>query len=321
MASVSINPPKTPVTKGSSGIAAATLPNVCKMPGPPPPFVPTPLPNIGQSGKQPQGYSKKVLIEGQPVAIRGASFGSSGDIASKGTGGGIVSNNAEGPTKFLGPGSFDVTIEGKNVQLLGDQMLNNCGPAGSPANSATMAGVLQAPGAPTVSLVADLQQIADECNAKVNEEAGIVPPAKPSGRQCTQLGTKKHSCCEAKIKEANNPRVKSEQPFNKDGSPSPKTRGQALAAGRGAAQKAKAAGGDKAAQKAAFGKAFFPNLPPIQLDVVILKNPALPATKDNIEKVVDFKFNCSDKPKMNKKQFKKYTAAMDGKKPQLIHAW
>ena len=28
MSTVAINPPKTPVTKGSSGIAAATLPNV-----------------------------------------------------------------------------------------------------------------------------------------------------------------------------------------------------------------------------------------------------------------------------------------------------
>ncbi|MDB4977389.1 MAG: hypothetical protein JWN48_5730 [Myxococcaceae bacterium] len=146
MSTITINFPKTPVTKGSNGIASATLPNVCKMPPPPPPFAPTPLPNIGQSSKQPQGYSTTVKFDGQPVAIKGASFGSSGDIASKATGGGIVSNNAEGPTKFIGPGSFNVRIEGKNVQLLGDPMLNNCGPAGNPANSATMMGVMQAPG-------------------------------------------------------------------------------------------------------------------------------------------------------------------------------
>src|SRR4029079_13134733 len=75
--------------------------------------------------------------------IRGATFLSMGDIASKGTGGGIVSMNCEGPTKFIAPGSMDVKVEGKNVQLLSDQMLNNCGPTGSPANSATMAGLLQ----------------------------------------------------------------------------------------------------------------------------------------------------------------------------------
>ncbi len=148
MPSVAVNPPKTPVTKGSSGIAAATVPNVCKMPGPPAPFVPTPLPNIGKSGSSPDGYSTSVTIEGEAVAIQGASFGSMGDVASKGTGGGIVSNNVEGPTKFVAPGSMDVKVEGKNVQLLGDQMLNNCGPGGSPPNAATMEGEVQGPGSP-----------------------------------------------------------------------------------------------------------------------------------------------------------------------------
>jgi len=146
MGKVAINPPKTPVTEGSSGIAAATLPNVCKMPGPPAPFVPTPLPNIGKSGDSPQGYSKTVTIEGKAVAITGASFGSQGDVASKGTGGGLISSNTHGPTKFIGPGSMNVQIEGKNVQLLGDPMLNNCGPGGSPANAATMTGIIQATG-------------------------------------------------------------------------------------------------------------------------------------------------------------------------------
>lgn len=143
MSTIAVNPPKTPVTKGSSGIAAATLPNVCKMPGPPAPFVPTPLPNIGKSGDSPQGYSQTVKFDRQPVAITGASFGSQGDMASKGTGGGLVSNNTHGPTKFLGPGSMNVQVEGKNVQLLSDPMLNNCGPSGSPANAATMTGIIQ----------------------------------------------------------------------------------------------------------------------------------------------------------------------------------
>lgn len=146
MSSVSVNSPKTPVTEGSNGVAAATLPNVCKMPGPPAPFVPTPLPNIGKSGQDPKNHSKSVTIEGKRVAIRGATFGSMGDVASKGTGGGLVSSNVEGPTSFVGPGSMDVKIEGKNVHLLGDPMLNNCGPSGSPANSATLMGVIQKTG-------------------------------------------------------------------------------------------------------------------------------------------------------------------------------
>ena len=142
--SVGINPPKTPVTEGSNGVAAATLPNVCKMPGPPAPFVPTPLPNIGKSNNSPKGYSTSVKIEGNAVAIQGATFNSMGDVASQGTGGGIVSSNVQGPTSFIGPGSLDTKIEGKAVQLLSDQMLNNGGPSGSPANSATMGGLIQA---------------------------------------------------------------------------------------------------------------------------------------------------------------------------------
>ncbi|WP_342373772.1 DUF4150 domain-containing protein [Myxococcus stipitatus] len=142
---VAVNPPRTPVTAGSKAVAAATVPNVCKMPGPPAPFVPTPLPNIGRSNLSPSGYSQSVLIEGEKVAIRGASFGSQGDMASKGTGGGLVSANTHGETKFVAPGSMDVKFEGKNVQLLGDAMSNN---HGGPANAATLMGVLQSPLAP-----------------------------------------------------------------------------------------------------------------------------------------------------------------------------
>jgi len=140
--SVGIHPPKTPITKGSGGVAKNTIPNICKMPGPPAPFVPAPLPNIGKSELSPKDYSKTVRIEGQTVAIRGATFESIGDIASKGTGGGLISANTHGPTKFITPGSMTVKIEGKNVHLLGEPMLNNCGPSGTPPNTgATLAGV------------------------------------------------------------------------------------------------------------------------------------------------------------------------------------
>lgn len=141
--SVGVNPPKTPVTKGSKGTAMATLPNVCKMPGPPAPFVPAPLPNIGKSGEKPEGYTQNVKIEGKAVAIKGASFCSMGDMASKGTGGGMISANTHGPCKFIGPGSMDVKFEGGNVHQLSDPMTNNGGGSGSPANSATMVGLVQ----------------------------------------------------------------------------------------------------------------------------------------------------------------------------------
>ncbi len=75
--------------------------------------------------RSPKGYSKKVKIEKKSVAIMGASFKSMGDVASKGTGGGMVSMNTHGPTKFIAPGSLTVKIEGKNVHLLSDVMSNN----------------------------------------------------------------------------------------------------------------------------------------------------------------------------------------------------
>ncbi|KDR32081.1 MULTISPECIES: PAAR-like domain-containing protein [Caballeronia] len=144
MTSVGIHPPKTPVTKGSSGTARATLPNMCKMPGPPAPFVPAALPNTAKSGDSPDGYSTSVKIEGDEVAIRGAMFNSFGDMASKGTGGGLLSSNTHGPARFITPGSMTVKIEGKSVHLLAEPMLNNCGPNGSPPNTgATMTGVKQ----------------------------------------------------------------------------------------------------------------------------------------------------------------------------------
>jgi len=141
--SVGVNPPKTPVTTGSKGIATATLPNVCKMPGRPAPFVPAPLPNIGKSGNNPTGYTTTVKVEGNPVAINGATFDSIGDIASKGTGGGMVSANTQGPCKFIAPGSMDVKFEGENVHLLSDQVTNNGAGSGNPANAATMMGLIQ----------------------------------------------------------------------------------------------------------------------------------------------------------------------------------
>jgi len=269
LSTVAVNPPKTPVTKGSNGIAAATMPNICKMPGPPAPFVPTPLPNIGTSDDSPQGYSTTVKIEGQPVAIQGASFNSKGDIPSQGTGGGLVSNNVQGPTKFVAPGSLDVKIDGKNTQYLGDQMTNNNGPGGSPPNSATMAGLLQAPAMD----VADLEAIANACNKKVNKAAGY-PPGKPKGRECTTLGTKKHKCCEDAIKKANNPKVQSEQSFSKTGKRMPR-------------------GG------------------PCRPDVVVCD------AANNVKEVYDFKFNCNGKPKMSKRQKKKYKRAF-GVTPVII---
>src|SRR5689334_21513179 len=190
MPSVAVHPPKTPVTAGSSGIARATLPNVCKMPGPPAPFVPSPLPNIGKSGSSPKDYSTTVKIEGNAVAIRGATFESVGDMASKGTGGGLISSNTHGPTKFITPGSLTVKIEGKSVHILGEPMLNTCGPSGSPPNTgATKTGLNQYDKDASAEEKA-LQDIMCKCH----KETPIA-----DGDDCKSLGEKKHKCCDDAI--------------------------------------------------------------------------------------------------------------------------
>jgi uncharacterized Zn-binding protein involved in type VI secretion len=127
MNSVGVNPPKTPVTEKSMGMTPATLPNVCKMPGPPAPFVPVPLPNIGRSADRLGDATSTVKIEGVKIGIKGSYFMSapSPDVASQGTGGGIISSKTQGKTEFVAPGSMDVKAEGKNIQLLGDAMTNN----------------------------------------------------------------------------------------------------------------------------------------------------------------------------------------------------
>ena len=129
MISVGVNPPRTPVTEGSLDMAVATLPNVCKMPGPPAPFVPVPLPNLGRSADRLAEATSTVKIQGKKVAIKGSYYMSqpSPDVASQGTGGGVISSTVQGKTKFIAPGSMDVKAEGKNIQLLGDAMTNNGG--------------------------------------------------------------------------------------------------------------------------------------------------------------------------------------------------
>src|SRR5690348_9759321 len=99
--SVAIHPPKTPVTEGSGDVAASSVPGVYKMPGPPAPFVPTPLPNIGRSSDN-LDCTKNVKIQGKKVANKGTTFKSKGspDASSKGSGGGVVSSTEEGTTEF-----------------------------------------------------------------------------------------------------------------------------------------------------------------------------------------------------------------------------
>ncbi len=187
MISVGVNPPKTPVTDGSTDMAPATLPNVCKMPGPPAPFVPTPLPNNGRSADRLDDATTSVKIEGNKVAIKGAHYKSqpSPDVASQGTGGGLVSATVQGKTKFVAPGSVTVKAEGKNIQLLGDAMTNN------DANSGTVPGNNQ----PPQTWEDILKEIACKCDKQVQANKQST---------CRELGQQKHDCCNKEIQKRKN---------------------------------------------------------------------------------------------------------------------
>jgi hypothetical protein len=199
---VTVNPPKTPVTQGSNDVAAATLPNVCKMPGPPAPFVPTPLPNIGKSGDRLKECTSKVLFEGNKVAIEGSYYMSMGDIASKATGGGLFNGSTHGKTEFAAPGSMDVKAEGKNIQLLGDAMTNN---GNSSNKGATAPGNVQATQAFKTLLGDDDLALAickAACGAKKakgknkkkrfqNEMRKLLDPKGPNGVRGAGLGFSK----------------------------------------------------------------------------------------------------------------------------------
>ena len=73
-------------------------------------------------------------------------------------------------------------------------MMNNCGPGGSPANSATLEGETQTP-KPTIDWDEVLKEIACKCDKQVQ-------PNKQS--TCRQLGQEKHDCCDKEIQKQKN---------------------------------------------------------------------------------------------------------------------
>jgi uncharacterized Zn-binding protein involved in type VI secretion len=329
-----INPPRTPVTAGSRGTAAATLPNVCKLPGPPAPFVLGPLPNIVRSGTKLQGGTKTVKIEGHAVAIKGATFGSTGDIASKATGGGLVSANTHGPAKFVAPGSMNVKAEGKNIHLLGDATTNN---NSNPPNAGTVM-LVQASCPPTIE--AALRRIAEECE----EEVGNFPSRDPRiAKQCKDLGTKKHACCAEKLDEANRQRAKEGEPPSHYSEPAydratgkmiprknplggpppqvPRTQSAICNQARGFYQSGKSPyrSSPHAIGAMVKGKKF--------PDVVVPADPSAPCERGNVEAVYEFKFPCPKgktprwgRDRKGRSQFDTYKELLKpNQPPKIIH--
>lgn len=89
------------------------VPDVCKIPGPPP--IPTPFPNMAQCASA-QGVTTAVKILNQPVLHKMSKIPmSSGDEA--GSAGGVVSGMIKGEVKFT-KGSAVVKVEGQAIVYL-----------------------------------------------------------------------------------------------------------------------------------------------------------------------------------------------------------
>jgi hypothetical protein len=102
-----------PVSTKAGGQCLA-FPDVCKVPAPPTPFIPTPFPNTAMlnQGKG-STFASKVKIENQKVAtVKSEILMSTGD--EPGTLGGMISNRFKGPAKFK-MGSSRVVVEGAKI--------------------------------------------------------------------------------------------------------------------------------------------------------------------------------------------------------------
>jgi hypothetical protein len=109
------------VHKFSTGISAATIPDVCKTPSPGGP-VPVPYPNVAQSITLSNGTTT-VKGDKAMAATKGSKFAlSNGDNA--GVAGGVKSNVFMKEATWI-LYSFDVKMDGKNAARLTDKMFHN----------------------------------------------------------------------------------------------------------------------------------------------------------------------------------------------------
>ena len=140
------------VHKGSNGVSAATIPDVCKTPTPGGP-VPMPYPNISQSATLAKGTTTVKADGGMMIAIKGSEFSlSNGD--EPGVAGGVKSSTFIKESTWI-LYSFDVKMDGENACRLTDKKFQNH------ENTADLAGVLQAPVAAQLGLGTDETAVAD----------------------------------------------------------------------------------------------------------------------------------------------------------------
>ncbi len=117
-------------TKGG-GMCQAT-PDVCKVPAPPAPPIPTPFPNMGQL-MQATGTSTKVkFFAAEVVTLKSKIPMSQGDEA--GVAGGLVSGQNMGPITFK-KGSSKVLVEGQACVYQTSVTAHNGNNANAPAGT------------------------------------------------------------------------------------------------------------------------------------------------------------------------------------------
>ena len=177
----------------------------------------------------------------------------------------------------------------------------------------------QAPSVPSVGMV-KLDEIAKECNDEENAKEAKTIANKKKRRTCQKLGQDKHACCEKKIQEHCDPKIRGEQCFQRPKyDPTTKTstvpgsatplgtdrgaviRGAIAGAGAGASRKQIS----QAIGKALAGKVF----------------PDASVVGPNGEQTfVDFKFACPPANRSKKKSaVKNYTPPTQSPKQLAAH--
>ena len=305
------------VHKFSTGISTATIPDVCKTPSPGGP-VPVPYPNIANSITLSSGTTT-VKGDKAMAANKGSKFAmSNGDNA--GVAGGVKSSTFMKEATWI-LYSFDVKMDGKNTARFTDKMFHNS------ENAANMQGEIQIPVLAGES-TANLQEITDKCNDEVNKAEGYTKANPPKGKACKEMGTKKHACCEESINNYNkaNPgsKLRSEVAFSRQGQALEGIAAKARAQASKVYETSKALVGARMVSR--WGDVFMNALKAAGgvgnfiADVVVLKDPSLPITKDNIADAFDFKFNCGGDGKMSSKQQKAYKRFTGIGEPGIIHS-
>jgi len=171
--------------KGSNGVSAATIPDVCKTPSPGGP-VPIPYPNVAKSSDLAKGTTTVKADGGNMCANYGSEFSrSTGDEA--GTAGGVTSGTFIKEATWI-TYSFDVKLEGKGACRLSDKMFHNH------QNTVNLAGELQAP----LPSALEAKAACYRCRKELSEagKASKDPKTKEAGER---LGRENHDLEQAKL--------------------------------------------------------------------------------------------------------------------------